>query len=80
MMIELTREVPAYARLLTWVQGRPAAVPPLILETDGDRRRNREAKARRDALGKPTLRGRSDLLLHFANHPGRVFSRAHTAA
>lgn len=29
-------------------QGRPAAVPPLILEADGDRRRNREAMARRE--------------------------------
>lgn len=29
-------------------QGHPAAVPPLILETDEDRRRNREAGARRE--------------------------------
>lgn len=28
--------------------GRPTPVPPLILETDEERRRNREAKARRD--------------------------------
>ena len=34
MMIDLTREVPAYARLLTWVQGRPAAV--LIVEFYGE--------------------------------------------
>ncbi|MEK7277144.1 MAG: FAD-binding oxidoreductase, partial [Chloroflexota bacterium] len=34
MMIDLTREVPAYARLLTWVQGNPAAV--LIVEFYGD--------------------------------------------
>ena len=42
----------AASAYLTYValdrQGRPAAVPPLILETDGDRRRNREAKARRE--------------------------------
>ena len=30
-------------------QGKPAAVPDLILGTDDERRRNREAKARRDA-------------------------------
>lgn len=29
-------------------QGHPSSVPPLVLETDEDRRRNREAKARRD--------------------------------
>ena len=29
--------------------GRPTPVPPLILETDEERRRNREAKARREA-------------------------------
>jgi acyl-CoA hydrolase len=29
-------------------QGRPKGVPPLILETDEDRRRNNEAKARRE--------------------------------
>jgi FAD/FMN-containing dehydrogenase/Fe-S oxidoreductase len=34
MMIDLCREVPAYARLLTWVQGRPAAV--LIVEFYGE--------------------------------------------
>ncbi len=34
MMIDLTREVPAYARLLTWVQGHPAAV--LIVEFYGE--------------------------------------------
>ncbi len=34
MMIDLTREVPAYARLLTWVLGRPAAV--LIVEFYGE--------------------------------------------
>ena len=49
----LTGEVRhAATAYLTYValdrQGRPAAVPTLILETDGDRRRNREAKARRE--------------------------------
>ena len=34
--------------------GKPVEVPPLILETSEDKRRNREAKARRDAR----LRGR----------------------
>jgi len=29
-------------------QGKPAPVPPLVLETEEDRRRNCEAKARRD--------------------------------
>lgn len=28
-------------------QGRPMAVPPLVLETEDQRRRNREAQARR---------------------------------
>ncbi|MFA4915429.1 MAG: acyl-CoA thioesterase [Syntrophales bacterium] len=28
--------------------GRPSPVPPLILESDGDKRRNQEAKARKD--------------------------------
>ena len=46
MMIDLTREVPAYARLLTWVQGRPAAV--LIVEFYGDT--EAEAAARVQAL------------------------------
>ncbi len=42
MMIDLTREVPAYARLLTWVQGRPAAV--LIVEFYGDTEAEAAAK------------------------------------
>ncbi len=42
MMIDLTREVPAYARLLTWVQGRPAAV--LIVEFYGDTETEAAAK------------------------------------
>jgi len=29
-------------------EGRPTPVPPLILETDAEQRRNREAKARRE--------------------------------
>jgi acyl-CoA hydrolase len=41
------------AAYLTYValglDGRPTQVPPLILETDEDRRRNNEAKARREA-------------------------------
>ena len=42
----------AASAYLTYVaidkQGRPAAIAPLILETDQERRRNREAKARRE--------------------------------
>jgi FAD/FMN-containing dehydrogenase/Fe-S oxidoreductase len=34
MMIDLTRQIPSYARLLTWVQGQPGAV--LIVEFYGD--------------------------------------------
>lgn len=34
MMIDLTRQIPAYARLLTWVQGQPGAV--LIVEFYGE--------------------------------------------
>jgi len=30
-------------------QGRPTAIPPLILETPEEERRNREAQARREA-------------------------------
>jgi acyl-CoA hydrolase len=41
----------AASAYLTYVaidrKGRPTEVPPLILETDEDKRRNREAKARR---------------------------------
>lgn len=43
----------AASAYLTYValdrQGRPAPVPPLLIETDEERRRNREAKARREA-------------------------------
>ncbi len=50
----LTGEVRhAASAYLTYValdrQGRPAPVPALVLETDEERRRNREAKARREA-------------------------------
>ena len=36
--------------------GKPVEVPPLILETDEDKRRNRDAKARRDARLKGRIR------------------------
>ncbi len=42
----------AASAYLTYVaidrQGKPTPVPPLILDTDDERRRNREAKARRE--------------------------------
>ena len=42
----------AASAYLTYValdqHGKPREVPPLMLETDEDRRRNREAKSRRD--------------------------------
>ena len=49
----LTGEVRhAASAYLTYValdqRGKPTEIPPLILETDGDKRRNREAKARRE--------------------------------
>jgi acyl-CoA hydrolase len=47
---EVRRAASAY---LTFValdrEGRPVPVPPLILETDEERRRNSDARARRDA-------------------------------
>src|SRR5512145_621958 len=52
----------AASAYLTYValdrQGRPAPAPPLILETDADRRRNRDAKARREM--RLAERGRKD--------------------
>jgi uncharacterized protein (TIGR00369 family) len=43
------------------LQGRPTAVPPLILETETERRRNHEARARREmrSLEKKTEKERS---------------------
>jgi len=43
---------------------RPQAVPPLILESDADRRRNREAAARREARLQERRRERDSQLQH----------------
>ena len=43
---------------------RPQAVPPLVLESDADRRRNREAAARREARLQERRRERDSQLQH----------------
>ena len=47
---EVRHTVSAYLTMVALdTAGRPTKIPPLILETDADRRRNRQAVARREA-------------------------------
>ena len=48
---------------------RPQAVPPLVLETEADRRRNREAAARREARLQERRRERDSQLQHQSENP-----------